>query len=155
RRMSSVELIVDGHEDLAMNALSYGRDYLTSAHAIRAGEAGTDAEAAMGVCMLGLADWLRGRVGVVIATLQTVPRAEALPGEITYETPAEAHRQALAQLDIYREWSEVSEHVQLIRDAAHLERVAGSWQGERDRRVGFVLLMENADPIRTLDDVSF
>jgi hypothetical protein len=32
-------LIVEGHEDLSMGALADGRDYLSSAHAIRAAEA--------------------------------------------------------------------------------------------------------------------
>jgi hypothetical protein len=32
-------LIVDGHENLSMSALADGRDYLSSAHAIRAAEA--------------------------------------------------------------------------------------------------------------------
>ena len=31
-------LIVDDHEDLAMNAIAEGRDYLRSAHAIRIAE---------------------------------------------------------------------------------------------------------------------
>lgn len=31
-------VIVDGHEDLAMGAVADGRDYLSSAHAIRASE---------------------------------------------------------------------------------------------------------------------
>ena len=142
-----------------MNALSYGREYLTSAHAIRAGEAGTEAEQAMGRCMLGLADWLEARVGVVVATLATIPREAALPGEITYTTPEEAHQQALAQLDVYRRWAQESEQLVLIRDVAQLDAVTSSWAdeaaGTSERRIGLVLLMENADPIRELEDVAF
>lgn len=152
-------MIVDGHEDLALNALSYGRDYLTSAHAIRAGETGTPAEEGMGRCMLGLTDWLRGRVGLVVATLQTVPRQYALPGEVTYRTPDEAHQQALAQLSVYVRWTELSEHLVIVRDSAQLDKVASSWADPQadpsERRVGFVLLMENAEPIRRLEDVGF
>lgn len=113
----------------------------------------------MGRCMLGLADWLKGRVGVVVATLQTVPRESALPGEITYVTPEEAHQQALAQLDVYRRWTQLSEQLVLIRDSAQLDAVASSWAESHadvsERRVGLVLLMENADPIRRLEDVAF
>jgi hypothetical protein len=73
-------VIVDGHEDLSMGVLADGRDYLSSAHAIRAAEAAAGFENPNGVCMLGLADWLAARVGVIVATVQTIPRTLANPG---------------------------------------------------------------------------
>src|ERR671925_684080 len=92
-------LIVDGHEDLSMNALADGRDYLTSARAIRSVEAEAGYENPNGICMLGLAEWLSARVAVIFATVQTIPRAEANPGELSYPTLEAAHQQALAHLD--------------------------------------------------------
>jgi hypothetical protein len=44
-------LIVDGHEDLSMGALADGRDYLTSAEAIRAAEAAANYDNPNGVCV--------------------------------------------------------------------------------------------------------
>ena len=38
-------LIIDGHEDLAYNAIQFGRDYTRSALAIRRDERGTPAQA--------------------------------------------------------------------------------------------------------------
>jgi hypothetical protein len=66
-------IIIDAHEDLSMKGLADGRDYMTSAHAIRKMEAEAGYENPYGTCMLGLADWLEARVAVIFATLQTMP----------------------------------------------------------------------------------
>ena len=46
-------MIVDGHEDLALNVLADGRDYLTSACAIHEVEAAAGIESGNGLCMPG------------------------------------------------------------------------------------------------------
>src|ERR671931_115239 len=79
-------LIVDGHEDLSLNALADGRDYLTSAHTIRAVEAEAGYESPNGICMLGLADWLAARVAVIFAARQTKPRGPAKARGVGYPT---------------------------------------------------------------------
>jgi membrane dipeptidase len=152
-------LIVDGHEDLAMNALADGRNYLTSAHAIRASETEAAFESPNGVCMLGLADWLAARVAVIVATVQTIPRRLANPGELSYATCEGAHQQALAHLDLYRRWAATSPQLELVIERGDLDAVLGSWAdaqaAESQRRIGLVLLMENAEPIREPNDVGF
>lgn len=140
--MTSV--LVDGHEDIALNVLSYGRDYLTSARAIRAAEAG--AVGPNGICMLGLEEWLAAGIGVVFATLCTIPAEHGFPGEQTYRTAGEAREAALRQLDVYERWDASDAPVRIVRTREDLERRDG---------VGLVLLMENADPIRDPDDVAF
>jgi membrane dipeptidase len=150
-------VIVDGHEDLSMGVLADGRDYLSSAHAIRAAEAAAGFENPNGVCMLGLADWLAARVGVIVATVQTIPRALANPGELSYTTIEGAHQQALAHLDLYRRWAR-SPWIELIAERRQLDAVLESWDGDvpdSARRIGLVLLMENADPIRTPAETTF
>jgi hypothetical protein len=107
-------VIVDGHEDLSMNALADGRDYLTSARAIRQVEAEAGHESPNGICMLGLADWLAAQVAVIFATVQTIPRPEANPGEPSYATLEGAHQQALAHVDIYRRWSATCPQLELV-----------------------------------------
>src|SRR5919201_3633810 len=77
-------LLVDGHEDLAMGALADGRDYLSSAAAIRSAEAEAGYENPNGICMLGLADWLAARVAVIFATRQTDPPTPAQPRGVNY-----------------------------------------------------------------------
>jgi membrane dipeptidase len=156
--MQQAPLIVDGHEDLAMGALAEGRNYLTSARQIRADEAAAGYENPNGVCMLGLQDWLAARVAIVVATVATIPRAQANPGELSYATIEGAHQQGLAHVDLYRRWAASSPHVELVYDRTGLDRVLDSWVGERpasERKVGLVLLMEGADPIRDAAEVPF
>ncbi len=145
-------MIVDGHEDVALNALAEGRDYLTSAAAIRETEAGTGIEERSGRCMLGLAEWLRGEVGVIVATISPIPRSDAVAGEMSYVTTHGAHMQALAMLDVYERWhADASVPIEIVRDAAALDGVVASWDATAPaagRRIGLVLLIENADCIR-------
>jgi membrane dipeptidase len=143
-------MIVDGHEDVALNALAEGRDYLTSAAAIREVEAGTGIEERSGRCMLGLADWLRGEVGVVVATVSPIPRSDAYPGELSYATAHGAYMQGRAMLDVYERWHAADVPIEIVRDGAALDAVVASWSPAAPvdrRRIGFVLLIENADCI--------
>jgi membrane dipeptidase len=151
-------ILVDGHEDLAMNALAEGREYLTSASAIRRAEAEAGYESSNGACMLGLADWLAARVAVVMATVLTLPRSEADPGEPSYATAAAAHQQGLAQIDLYRRWAATCPQIELVQTRRQLTAVVDSWADDADeslRKVGLVLLMENADPVRSPAEVGF
>jgi membrane dipeptidase len=152
-------VIVDGHQDLALGALADGRDYLSSAAAIRAAEAEAGFENPNGVCMLGLADWLAARVAVIVATVQTIPRPLANPGELSYATIEGAHQQALAHLDMYRRWAAVCPQIELVGQAPQIDEVLESWADsdapDTARRIGLVLLMENAEPIREPGEVAF
>jgi membrane dipeptidase len=138
-------LIVDGHEDLAFNALAHGRDYLSSALAIRKAEEGSPVVDLNGLCMLGLPEWLEAGVGVILATVLTIPRSHAEPGELSYVNVEGAYRQGVAQLDLYRHWEEECEQIRVVHRPSQLD----------EDGVGLVLLMENADPIRTPDEVGF
>ncbi|MGH2626478.1 MAG: hypothetical protein ACRDHY_07505, partial [Anaerolineales bacterium] len=66
-------IVVDGHADLAYNILTFGRDYTRSASETRRIEQGGDAPRHNGQTLLGWPDWVRGRVGVVFATLFASP----------------------------------------------------------------------------------
>lgn len=152
-------LIVDGHEDLAYNTLVDGRDYLQSALVIRASERGGPVPQYNGECMLGLPEWLRGGVGLVIATLLTIPRHEAHLGEPGYLNPEGAHQIALAQVNIYRQWAASHPQIMLVTHRDHLDEVVESWSASdaplNSRKVGLVLLMENADAVKSPADVPF
>jgi len=148
-------VLVDGHEDLALNVLADGRDYLTSAREIRAAEAAAGFENANGACMLGLADWLAAGVAVVIATITVIPREEANPGELSYATAEAAYRQARAQLQLYRDWTDEHDQIVLVESRHDLDRILASWDGKGTPQVGLVLLMENADPIRSPDEAAW
>jgi membrane dipeptidase len=148
-------LIIDGHEDLAYNAIQFGRDYTRSALAIRRDERGTPAQARTGQCMIGLPELLAGRVAVVFGTLFALPaRRSHLSDDIAYEDKEQAHRQAMANLDFYHRWADEDPHIRLIGTRTDLEAVLSSWQDPAEmeesdtRQVGIVPLMENGDPIR-------
>jgi membrane dipeptidase len=149
-------IIIDAHEDLAFNTLVDGRNYLQSAYITRAAEEGEPALEGLGICMLGLPEWLQARVAMIFATLTTIPRALAHPGELSYRNSEASHEQALAQLAIYRRWAAISPMIRLITERSHLEETLATWEREGvSPQVGLVLLMENADSIRTPDEVDF
>jgi membrane dipeptidase len=146
-------LIIDAHEDVVWNALTFGRDPARSAYYYRRTEAGTDAVKHNGSCTVGLPEWLLGHVGVIFVTLFSAPanhRGGAWDTQV-YADPQEAHRRAGEQLDFYRRLAGEHELIELIEDQSQLEVVVSSWADDVDlteRRVGLVLLMEGADPVR-------
>jgi membrane dipeptidase len=151
--MTDAPLIVDAHEDLAWNALTFARNYAQSAHASRRAEANSDAPQHNGKITIGLPDWLAGRVAVVFGTLFCAPeRHKAGVWDLhTYRDAEEAYRRAGLQIDYYRRFVDDHEQVQLIGTRAGLEAVLATWQNgapEAGRRVGLLPLMEGADPIR-------
>ncbi len=161
-------LIVDAHEDIAWNVLCFGRDYLRSAYDIREVEAGGSVEAATGVAMLGLPEWLAGQVAVIFGTLFTLPeRKRTNPTESHYSTPGEAYTLAMRQIDIYEHLARQSAQIRLIQTRPDLEAVLKSWEGSdpppaspdesngRDhRQVGVVYLMEGGDAIQQPEEIA-
>ncbi len=143
--------IIDAHEDIAWNALNFGRDYTGSALAIRAKEAHTPVPHQNGLAMLGRAEWLLGRVGIVFATIFVSPWDKRIGSWDTqsYRDAAEAHRFAQAQLDYYHRLEEEQPVFKIVRGASDLEAVRQSWESTElaDKMIGLVLLMEGADPI--------
>jgi membrane dipeptidase len=150
-------MIVDGHQDIAYNVVTFGRDYTRPAQDTRAAEA-EDARArvAMGDCMLGLPEWLKGNVGVIFATLFAMPahRTQSAPGHdagiAAYTTPQEAEAQAMKQLDVYGRLADENPRFALVREQKELEAVLATWQDgvpDDKRQIGLVILMEGADPI--------
>lgn len=145
-------LIVDAHEDIAWNILTFGRDYTRSALAIREQEAETAAPAYNGDTLLGKPEWLLGHVGVIFATLFAAPAAHAHGSWDTqiYHDAAEAFSRASAQLDAYERLVESDEVFRLIGTRGDLAEVVATWSADKgleDRRIGLVPLMEGADPV--------
>jgi len=161
--MENFVLIVDAHEDIAYNVIVHGRDYTLSAQETRAREAG-DARtlAETGTCMLGLPEWLAGRVGIIFGTLFTMPAHYKSSGEgaqeFTYTTPREAYAQAMQQFDLYARLADENPRFALVRTERELNAVLATWKddapdAERKRQIGLVMLMEGADPIVKPRDV--
>ncbi|NWG18634.1 MAG: membrane dipeptidase [Chloroflexi bacterium] len=146
-------IVVDAHEDIAYNALCYGRDYRRAAWETRRLEANNEVTKQRGQATVGLPDSLLGRVGLVFATLFVAPYdgTDDKPwSKLTYHTPREAYDLATRQLDYYNRLADEDERVRLVKTAADLDAVLATWNdgaGVADHRQGLVLLMENADPI--------
>lgn len=141
--------IVDAHEDIAWNRLTFGRDVLRSAWETRRLENGGEVLQRNGRCMLGLPEWLEGGVVVVFGSLFAAPARRALGAwdHEVYADEEEAYRRASAQLDYYHQLAEQSDQIALVGTRTDLEEVLASWEGEAPQ-VGIVPLMEGADPIR-------
>jgi membrane dipeptidase len=145
-------IIVDAHEDIAYNALSFGRDYRKSALEIRQLEQGTDVPAKAGIATLGLPDAMLGRVALVFATLFVAPHTNKTEpwDKFSYKDTAEAYRLAMTQMDYYQRLADSTQKINLVRTTAELDVVLATWEKDKplvERRQGIVLLMENADPI--------
>jgi len=147
----AMSLIIDAHQDLAWNALTFNRDYSQSALDIRESEKGTEAPIKNGQCTIGLPELLQGDVAIVFGTLFASPLRRKM-GEwdgIAYADSDQAHKLYSQQLDYYNRL--VDEHPQftLIHNKNDLEKVLGTWNGNDDKRkVGIVRLIEGADCIR-------
>lgn|SRR5574341_4235 len=148
-------LIVDGHADIAWNALAFGRDYTQITRSIRERERGTDIPSRNGNTLLGRDAWLEGQVAVIFATLYESPMQHRL-GEwdvLAYRTPQEAYRIAGLQLDLYHRLSDEGKLFRVIGTQKDLADVLATWDPtdeateEDERRIGLIPLMEGADPI--------
>jgi len=147
-------LIVDAHEDLAYNILSFGRDYTQSAADTRAREADTEVPMHNGDTLLGWPDFQRGRVAVVFSTLFVTPVRRKLGAWETqiYEDANQAHTLYSAQLDVYhRLTDEHPDKFRLIQTRRDLEAVLTIWASADDENhpVGLVVLMEGAEGVRS------
>ncbi len=145
-------LIVDGHQDLAYNIVTFGRDYRRSALETRAQEKAGPVPATNGQCLIGLPELLEGNVALVFGTIFTMPARRRVASLGTPHHDAEtAHQQGMAQLDVYHRWADEDPRITLVGNQADLEAVLQTWQNpdaSDDRQVGLIPLMENADPIR-------
>jgi membrane dipeptidase len=134
-------LIVDAHEDLALNALAHSRDLSKSALERRQLET-YDKE--RGSATTSFPDLVRGNVRIVFGTLWVNPCKSQFTSKPCYTNAEEAHAQALEQLNYYRKM-ERSGAISIIKTRSQLEDIVNS----QDPKIGIVILMEGADPIRT------
>jgi membrane dipeptidase len=157
-------LIIDAHEDLAYNALDWGRDVRSSVYATREREGFkipgySNLDAAGGVAMTGLPEMRSGGIGIVFGTLFAYPW-NAAQKEVnaryrqtqTYTTVEEAYQVARQQLAYYKELA-YEPDISLIRTQRQLSRQLERCTRAEQKPFGIVLLMEGADPIRTPAEV--
>ena len=130
--------LVDAHLDLAYNAIEHGWDLTLPLDVLRTRQKTPYTPS------VSLPELKDAGVAVAFATLFVDPAK--------YESPGEAHRAALAQLDLYRRWRDQG-RIRLIESRSALEDHLAAW--EEDRVPGLVLLMEGAEPVRRPEEVAF
>lgn len=126
-------IIVDAHEDLAWNILTFGRDYTLPAAETRRRELGGEAPSHNGDTLLGWPDYQRGQVAVVFSTLFAAPARRRQGAWDTQCYLDDNHARILyrAQLDVYHRL--VEDHPEkflLIQSLKDLESVLAEWEKE-------------------------
>ncbi len=151
-------LIVDSHQDLAWNMLTFGRDYTRSVEETRRLEAGGQAPLHNGDSLLGWPEYQQGQIGVVFASLFSAPLRHKLGDwdTLTYANTSQAYSAYKAQLDAYhRLTDEHPDKFRLVQTLQDLEEVLADWEGMENsgHPVGLVILMEGAEGVRQPDEL--
>ena len=143
-------LIVDAHLDLSMNALEWNRDLRWTVPEIRESERGMSDRPDRGRGTVSFDSMRRGNVGLCAATLiaRYVERTSEIPG---WHSQEQAWAQTQGQLAWYRAMDEAGD-LRQITNAAELDRHLANWQEDPDATpIGFILTLEGADSLVTLD----
>lgn len=141
--------IVDGHLDLAMNAIEWNRDLTKPLDAIRQREMNMNDKPDRGRGTVCLPELRKGKIGLVMATqlARYTPPGSALPG---WNSPQQAWAMTQAQLAWYREMEATGEMVQitnLIELDTHLRLWNDDSLDDQNKAVGYILSLEGADSL--------
>jgi membrane dipeptidase len=153
-------LIIDSHQDLAWNILTYRRDYTRSVRETRASEAGTTIPEHNGDCLIGWPEYQQAGVAIVFSTLYATPvRKKEADDIIVYKDYESAHRLYRDQVDVYRKLADSHpDKFRLISSTSELGSVIEHWSkpghDPAGHPVGLVYLMEGADGIRSPHELS-
>ena len=147
--MRTNKLIVDGHLDLAMNALEWNRDLRWMVSDIRNNEIGMTDKPDRGRGTVSFPSMRDGNIFLCLATqiARYVKPGSRIPG---WNSPEQAWSQSQGQLAWYREMEDAGEIIQ-IRNTGELEQHIWSWENiQKNPPVGYVLCLEGADSIVSL-----
>ena len=142
--------IFDALLDLAMNALEWNRDLTWSVNEIRKSESGMTEKPDRGQNTVSFDAMRKGDIGLCMATqiARYVKKENPLPG---WNSPHQAWAQTQGQLAWYRAMEEIGELVQ-IRSNEELKTHLNLWETkEKKKPIGYILSLEGADSIVTLD----
>ncbi|HVN57946.1 MAG TPA: membrane dipeptidase [Bacteroidales bacterium] len=151
--MSKRYRIVDGHLDLSMNALEWNRDLRWSVEEIRESEKEMTDKPDRGRGTVSFGEMRRGNVQLCVATqiARYVKKGSPVPGWNSQEQ-AWAHTQG--QLAWYKCMEEAGE-MRPVRNKSELENHLSDWNsGRKDLPVGYVLSLEGADSILSIDHLN-
>jgi len=145
-----MKFIIDIHLDLSMNAIEWNRDLTQSVLQINAQEKNLIDKPDRGKATVSLQAMREGNIGFCVATqiARYVKSNNPLPG---WNSPAQAWAQTQGQLAWYRAMEKANEMVQII-DKKGLQSHLDLWSSsEPNKPIGYLLNLEGADSIVTLD----
>ncbi len=150
-------LLIDAHEDIAYNALNFGRDYHLSAAEIRQGEKDTPIPTWNGgQALLGYPDYQRGQVGLVFGTVFVHHQRHASGNyeKLVYTDFNRARRLYHQQVDYYHDLVDrYPDCFRLVRSQKELAETLQPWEdaapfeNAKNLPVGIVMSMEGAEGI--------
>jgi membrane dipeptidase len=151
--------IFDSHLDLAWNAVSFNRDLTLSVEEIRAREEGMNDEPGRGRNTLTLVELRKAMVPVCVATLiarsgpQQKRKDISKRSDLDFSAQSIAYAAAHAQLAYYRLLEEQG-HIKMIRTRGELKSHWAAWLKDPQKTpLGYILSMEGADPIVSIEHV--
>ncbi|MDQ1086068.1 dipeptidase [Siphonobacter sp. SORGH_AS_1065] len=146
--------IFDAHLDLSMNAMEWNRDLRLPVEQLNAREKGLTDKPDRAKATVSLPELRKGNIGIVVATQigRYVAPDNHLPG---WHSPQQAWAQTQGQVSWYKAMEEEGEMTQ-ITDWAGLEKHLALWNDgtpNDQKPVGYILSLEGADSIVTIDHV--
>ncbi|HVR74954.1 MAG TPA: membrane dipeptidase [Planctomycetota bacterium] len=149
-----MNLIFDGHLDLAWNALSWDRDQTEDLGALNRSDALLGDDDARGRATTTLPEMRKGLVAACLATVLVRARPDSRPTRghlrtsLDFPSQAVAYAMGQGQLAYYR-LLEKEGHMKMIRTARDLDEHWKRWEEDPagSEPIGFILAMEGADPI--------
>ena len=151
-------LIVDAHQDIAWNMLTFDRDYTHSVDETRRLEKGTQISEFNGDTLLGWPEYQAGKVALIFSTLFASPirRQMGLWDTQCYVDSNQARSMYLRQLQVYYDLIDKNpEKYRLVLTGGDLSQIIDHWQNEGNEThpVGLLILMEGAEAIGDLSEL--
>jgi len=151
--------MIDGHEDLAYNYVTFDRNYLNSALQTRESEKTTLIPERGGGCMLGFPEWQKANVAFIFCTIFAMPK-QYQGGDwekATYKTSNESRIVYQLQLDYYERLAdENQEKFRIIRNLNQFIKLWKSWNSDpsSEHPIGIILLMEGAEGLADAREIA-
>lgn len=145
-----MKFIIDIHLDLSMNAIEWNRDLTKSVIQINTQEKGLRDKPDRGKATVSLKALQEGNIGFCVATqiARYVKPNNPLPG---WNSAQQAWSQTQGQLAWYKEMEKVGEMVQIIDKKGFQNHIKLWSTDEPNKPIGYLLNLEGADSIVTLD----
>jgi len=141
--------LVDAHLDLAMNALEWNRDLTRPIEEIRAREQSLTDKPDRTRGTVSFPEMRRGGVGLCVAT--QIGRYVSIDNPLAgWHSPEQAWAMTQGQLAWYRAMEERGEMVQICDSSALQCHVARWKNGDDGGAIGYILSLEGADSVVTL-----